>query len=32
MTGKNADLFKICEVDTSTPFYDNVIKEGIKIA
>lgn len=32
MTGKNVDAFEICEVDRSTPFYDNVIKEGIKIA
>ena len=32
MTGKNADVFEICEVDTSTQFYTNVIREGIKIA
>ena len=32
MTGKNVDAFEFCEVDRSTPFYDNVIKEGIKIA
>lgn len=32
MTGKNADLFKICEADTATPFYNNMIKEKIKIA
>lgn len=32
ITGKNVDAFEICEVDRSTPFYDNVIKEGIKIA
>ncbi len=32
MTGKNVDAFEICEVDRSTPFYDSVIKEGIKIA
>lgn len=31
-TGKSVDAFEICEVDRSTPFYDNVIKEGIKIA
>ena len=24
--------FEICEIDKATPFYDNVIKEGIKIA
>ena len=32
MTGKSVDAFEICEVDRSTPFYDNVIKEGLKIA
>lgn len=32
MTGKNVDAFEICEVDTSTPFYNTVLKEGIKIA
>lgn len=32
ITGKNVDAFEICEVDRSTPFYDNIIKEGIKIA
>lgn len=32
MTGKSVDAFEICEVDRSTPFYDNVIKEGIKIS
>ena len=32
ITGKSVDAFEICEVDRSTPFYYNVIKEGIKIA
>ncbi|MGN0523068.1 MAG: nucleotidyltransferase family protein [Candidatus Gastranaerophilaceae bacterium] len=32
MTGKSVDAFEICEVDRSTPFYDSVIEEGIKIA
>lgn len=32
MTGKNADVFEICEVDTSTQFYTNVIREGVRIA
>lgn len=32
MTGKSVDAFEICEVDRLTPFYDNVIKVGIKIA
>ncbi|MCC8016129.1 MAG: nucleotidyltransferase domain-containing protein [Clostridiales bacterium] len=32
MTGKQVDAFEICEVNCSTPFYNTVIKEGIKIA
>lgn len=32
ITGKSVDAFEICEVDRSTPFYDSVMKEGIKIA
>lgn len=32
MTGKAVDAFEICEVDKKSEFYDNVIKEGIKIA
>lgn len=32
ITGKNVDAFEICEVDKETPFYDNLMKEGIKIA
>lgn len=32
ITGKSVDAFEICEVDKSTPFYENVMKEGIKIA
>lgn len=32
MTGKNVDVFEICEVDQSTQFYSNVIEEGVKIA
>lgn len=32
MIGKNVDAFKICEVDTGTPFYENLIREGVKIA
>lgn len=31
-TGKNADVFEICEVDKGTSFYETVIKEGLKIA
>ena len=30
--GKNADVFEINEVDEGTPFYDNLMKEGVKIA
>lgn len=32
MLGKNADVFEMCEVNQGTPFYDNLMKEGIKIA
>lgn len=32
MTGKSADAFEICEVDPSTPFYESVMKEGIRTA
>ena len=32
MVGTAVDVFEIGEVDRDTPFYDNLIKEGIKIA
>ena len=32
ITGKNVDAFEICEINPLSPFYNNVIKEGIKIA
>lgn len=32
MLGKNADVFEMCEINQGTPFYDNLMKEGIKIA
>lgn len=32
MTGKSVDAFEICEVDCSSPFYDNIIIEGIRIS
>ena len=32
MIGKDADVFEICELDEGTPFFNNVMKEGIKIA
>ncbi len=32
MTGKNADVFEICELDEGTPFFNSVMEEGIKIA
>lgn len=31
-TGKDADVFEICEINKSSAFYDNVMREGIKIA
>ena len=30
--GRDADVFEICELDEGTPFFNNVIKEGIRIA
>lgn len=30
--GKNADVFEISEVNKGTPFYDNLMKEGVRIA
>ena len=32
MTGKNVDAFEICEVDSGTPFYEAVMREGRRIA
>lgn len=32
LTGKDADVFEICEVNTGTPFYESLMKEGIRIA
>ena len=32
MLGTNADVFELCEVDRGTSFYDNLMKEGIRIA
>ena len=32
LTGKNVDAFEICEVDSGTPFYEAVMREGWRIA
>lgn len=32
MTGRSADVFEMREVNIGTPFYDSVMKEGIRIA
>ena len=32
MLGTDADVFEISEVNKGTPFYDNLMKEGVKIA
>jgi len=32
LTGRNADVFEMREVNTGTPFYESVMKEGIRIA
>lgn len=31
MTGKSVDAFEICEVNKGTSFYENMLREGIKI-
>ena len=32
MLGTNVDVFEISEVNRGTPFYDNLMREGIRIA
>ena len=32
LSGRDADVFEIREVNNGTPFYEAVMKEGIKIA
>lgn len=32
MTGRNADVFEMREVNAGTPFYEAVMREGIRIA
>lgn len=32
MTGRNADVFEMREINMGTPFYESVMKEGIRIA
>ncbi len=32
IVGKDVDAFEICEINKSSSFYTNIIKEGIKIA
>ena len=32
MSGRNADVFEIREINAGTPFYESVMKEGIRIA
>ena len=32
ISGKAADVFELREITENTPFYDSVIREGIKIA
>lgn len=32
MTNRDADVFEISEVNTNTPFYNTVMREGVKIA
>lgn len=32
LTGKNADVFEISEIETDTDFYRTTMKEGLRIA
>ena len=32
LTGKEVDVFEISEVDKETPFYNSVLREGVRIA
>ncbi|MBQ9503119.1 MAG: nucleotidyltransferase domain-containing protein [Lentisphaeria bacterium] len=32
MTGKAVDAFELCEVTPGTPFYEALMKEGVRIA
>ena len=32
MTGRDADVFEMREINMGTPFYESVMKEGIRIA
>lgn len=32
MTGRGADVFEMREVNKATPFYESVMREGIRIA
>ena len=32
MTGRDADVFEMREVNAGTPFYESVMREGIRIA
>lgn len=32
ITGKEADVFEIRELNTGTQFYDSVLREGIRVA
>ena len=32
LSGRDADVFEICEVNNGTPFYDTVMREGVLIA
>lgn len=32
MTGRDADVFELREVNTGTPLYESVMREGIRIA
>lgn len=31
-TGKHVDVYEICEVNKGTDFYNNIMREGVRIA
>lgn len=32
ITGKNVDVYELCEIEPDSPFYHAIMQEGVKIA
>lgn len=32
LTGKNVDVYELCEIEPDTPFYHAIMQEGVRIA